>query len=207
MNTIKRYREIIVYLFFGALTVLLNCVLYVLFNHFWGYEFANGIGNALANFICILFAYVTNRTAVFCSKSSGISAIREIVCFIVGRLGTLVLDTGIMIFAGIYIGAHYGKPSKQSRKSEKSGADSAERTIRTSSKAESFAKSAEKNWFVIGKVMVRCIFTVHLAMFPSQRKTSGTALTRSCTNGWKNTVICRSWYGKALEKANSNQKK
>lgn len=107
MNTIKRYREIIVYLFFGALTVLLNCVLYVLFNHFWGYEFANGIGNALANFICILFAYVTNRTAVFCSKSSGISAIREIVCFIVGRLGTLVLDTGIMIFAGIYIGAHY----------------------------------------------------------------------------------------------------
>ena len=44
---------------------------------------------------------------VFCSKSSGISAIREIVCFIVGRLGTLVLDTGIMIFAGIYIGAHY----------------------------------------------------------------------------------------------------
>ncbi|MDH5115059.1 GtrA family protein [Lactococcus lactis] len=83
MNTIKRYREIIVYLFFGALTVLLNCVLYVLFNHFFGYEFANGIGNALANFICILFAYVTNRTAVFCSKSSGISAIREIVCFIV----------------------------------------------------------------------------------------------------------------------------
>ena len=78
---------------------------------------------------------------------------------------------------------HYGKPSKQSRKSKKSGADSAERTIRTSSKAESFAKSAEKNWFVIGKVMVRCIFTVHLAMFPSQRKTSGTALTRNCTRG------------------------
>ena len=102
---------------------------------------------------------------------------------------------------------HCGKPSKRSRKNEKSGADSAERTIRTSSKAESFAKSAEKNWFVIGKVMVRCIFTVHLAIFQFQRKTSGTALTRSCASGWKNTVICRSWYGKALEKANSNQKK
>ena len=102
---------------------------------------------------------------------------------------------------------HCGKPSKRSRKSEKSGADSAERTIRTSSKAEFFAKSAEKNWFVIGKVMVRCIFTVHLAMFQFQRKTSGTALTRSCTSGWKNTVICRSWHGKALEEANSNQKK
>ena len=102
---------------------------------------------------------------------------------------------------------HCGKPSKQSGRNGKSGADSAERTIRTFSKAESFAKSVEKNWFVVGKVMVRCIFTVHLAMFPSQRKTSGTALTRSCTSGWKNTVICRSWYGKALEKANSNQKK
>ena len=74
MNRIKRYREIIAYLFFGGLTVLLNCALYALFNHLWGYEFANGIGNALANFICILFAYVTNRTAVFCSKSSGARA-------------------------------------------------------------------------------------------------------------------------------------
>ena len=47
----------------------------------------------------------------------------------------------------------------------------------------------------------------YLAIFQFQRKTSGTALTRSCASGWKNTVICRSWYGKALEKANSNQKK
>lgn len=107
MNRIKRYREIIAYLFFGGLTVLLNCVLYVLFKHFGGYEFANGVGNALANFICILFAYITNRTAVFCSKNSGISAFREIVLFVAGRLGTLVLDTGIMFFAGNYIGTHY----------------------------------------------------------------------------------------------------
>lgn len=100
-----------------------------------------------------------------------------------------------------------GKLSKRSGRNGKHGADSAERIIRIFSKAEYFAKSAEKSWFAIGKGMVRCIFTVNFAMFPSQRKTSGTALTRSCTNGWKNTVICRSWYGKALEKANSNQKK
>ena len=74
MNTMRHYREIIAYVFFGVLAVLLNCILYILFNHFWVYEFANGIGNALANFICIIFAYVTNRIAVFCSKSSGISA-------------------------------------------------------------------------------------------------------------------------------------
>ena len=68
MNTMRHYREIIAYVFFGVLAVLLNCILYILFNHFWVYEFANGIGNALANFICIIFAYVTNRIAVFVAK-------------------------------------------------------------------------------------------------------------------------------------------
>lgn len=60
---------------------------------------------------------------------------------------------------------HCGKPSKQSGRNGKSGADSAERTIRTFSKAESFAKSVEKNWFVVGKVMVRCILLCILPCF------------------------------------------
>ena len=80
----------------------------------------------------------------------------------------------------------YGKPSKRSGMSGKSGADSAERTIRIFSKAGYFAKSAEKSWFVIGKVMACCIFTVNSAMFPSQKKTSGTASIRNCASGWRN---------------------
>ena len=78
---------------------------------------------------------------------------------------------------------HYGKPSKQSRKSEK--------VVQTAQKEQSehlqrqnLLQKCGENWLVIGKVMARCIFyCVHLAMFPSQRKTSGTALTRSCTSG------------------------
>ena len=35
----------------------------------------------------------------------------------------------------------------------------------------------------INKNNLRCIFTVHLAMFPSPRKTSGTASIRNCTSG------------------------
>ena len=66
---------------------------------------------------------------------------------------------------------------------KKQTADSAERTIRIFSKAEYFAKNAEKSWFAIGKRMVRCIFTVNSAMFPSRRKTSGTASIRNCTRG------------------------
>lgn len=69
------------------------------------------------------------------------------------------------------------------REERKSGADSAEKIIRIFSKAGYFAKSAAKNWFVIGKRMARCIFTAHLAMFPSPRKTSGTASIRNCTSG------------------------
>ncbi len=101
---------------------------------------------------------------------------------------------------------HCGKPSKRSGRNGKSGADSAEKVIRRFSKAGYFAKSAEKSCFVIGKAMVRCIFTVHLAMFQFQRKTSGMALTRSCTSGWKNTVICRSWYGKSSGKSKLQSK-
>lgn len=44
-------------------------------------------------------------------------------------------------------------------------------------------EGAEKSWFAIGKGMARCIFTVNFAMFPSQRKTSGTASIRNCTSG------------------------
>ena len=82
-----------------------------------------------------------------------------------------------------------GKLSKRSGRNGKYAANSAERTIRTSSKAGCFAKSAEKSWFAIGKGMVHCIFTVNSAMFPSQRKTSGTASIRNCTSGWKNIRI------------------
>ena len=76
-----------------------------------------------------------------------------------------------------------GKLGKRSGMSGKSGADSAEKIIRIFSKAGYFAKSAEKSWFAIGKGMARCIFTVNFAMFPSQRKTSGTASIRNCTSG------------------------
>ncbi len=87
---------------------------------------------------------------------------------------------------------------KEERK--KSGADSAEKQSEHFQRQNLLQKVRRKIGFVIGKVMVRCIFTVYLAMFQFQRKTSGTALTRSCTSGWKNTVICRSWYGKKLWK-------
>ena len=41
------------------------------------------------------------------SGLGGLSVLKEFAYFIVGRLGTLMLDTGIMILAGNYIGTQY----------------------------------------------------------------------------------------------------
>lgn len=90
----NRWREAIVYLFFGGLTTLVNIVVYWVLARvglatFW----ANGIALAVS----ILFAYVTNRRFVFASAAHGAEAWREFGKFILCRLGTGVLDQGIMV--------------------------------------------------------------------------------------------------------------
>ncbi len=93
---VGKYYEQLSYLFFGALATLLNFVLLNVFSALFGTGFAVGAGNVLNNAICILFAYWTNRTFVFRSKSSGAAARKEFVEFIGARLFTAVLDQLIM---------------------------------------------------------------------------------------------------------------
>lgn len=104
MNKLKelfqKYYEGLAYLFFGGLATLLNILLFTLFDHFIGSSFAAGVGNVLNNAICILFAYTTNRLWVFKSRSRSRQALREFVSFILCRLGTAVLDQGIL-FLGV----------------------------------------------------------------------------------------------------------
>lgn len=100
----KKYQEVLRYLFFGVLTTLLNIVLYGLFQRQFGYEAANGWANVLNNAICILFAYVTNRLWVFASKTHGREAWAEFGKFVTCRLGTMVVDTCIMVVGGNMIG-------------------------------------------------------------------------------------------------------
>ena len=75
----KKHWEVISYLIFGVLTTLLNILLYALFNRLFGYTAANSWGNVLDNIICILFA----------------------TC----RLGTMLLDTAIMLVLGNLLAA------------------------------------------------------------------------------------------------------
>lgn len=99
-----KYYEVLTYLIFGGLATLLNVVLYVVNTKLFGYAAANSWGNVLDNIVCILFAYWTNRTWVFISRTHGADAWREFVKFVTCRLGTLVVDTVIVFVGGNLLG-------------------------------------------------------------------------------------------------------
>ncbi len=105
IHWIKKHWEVLSYLIFGVLTTLLNIVLYALFNVLFGYEAANSWGNVLDNIICILFAYCTNRAFVFRSKTQGKAMAREFGAFVTCRLGTMLLDTAMMLVLGNLLAA------------------------------------------------------------------------------------------------------
>ena len=101
----KKHWEVLSYLIFGVLTTLLNIVLYALFSQLFGYTAANSWGNVLDNALCILFAYCTNRAFVFRSKTTGKAMVKEFGTFVTCRLGTMVLDTAIMLVLGNLLAA------------------------------------------------------------------------------------------------------
>ena len=101
---VEKHYEGLAYLFFGGLSTLLHIVLYVLFGFLFGYEAANGWANILNNALCILFAYSTNRTWVFMSKTRGREAWQEFVTFVTCRLGTMAMDTVLMFVGGNIVG-------------------------------------------------------------------------------------------------------
>ena len=91
----QKYKEPLLYLFFGGLTFFLSIGLYWLFAHPLG--LAPLVANALSWIICVAFAYVTNRTWVFKEKahdSRGIA--REAAAFVLGRVATLVLEEAVL---------------------------------------------------------------------------------------------------------------
>lgn len=91
----KKYREPILYLFFGGCTTLVNFVSYVLATRVL--NLSVGAATALAWILSVLFAYVTNRRWVFESTARGVSAvIKEMIGFFGARLATGLMDIGLM---------------------------------------------------------------------------------------------------------------
>lgn len=96
-----KYKEKILYVFFGGVTTIVNIVTYSLLTRM--VHINNMVSNVLAWIITVLVAYITNKLYVFCSKSLNLMVVlRELTSFLVCRLVTLVIDMVIMyIFINI----------------------------------------------------------------------------------------------------------
>lgn len=91
----RKYKEILLYLFFGGLTFFLSIFLYWLFAHPLG--LTPLVANIFCWILCVAFAYVTNRTWVFKDKAHTAKGIaKEAASFAAGRLVTLGLEEAIL---------------------------------------------------------------------------------------------------------------
>ena len=96
---IKKYREVIVYLIVGVLTTVVSLItkwglLFTVLDAENAFELQVSI--IISWIISVLFAYVTNRIFVFCSKNKKI--LKEMISFFGARVLTLVMEMVIMWF-------------------------------------------------------------------------------------------------------------
>lgn len=91
----RRYQEGIDYLFWGGVAFVLSMVLFYIFANMMMIE--EQIANVITWIICVIFTYLTNRTFVFKSKTTGAKAItKEFTEFTSARLATLVLENAVL---------------------------------------------------------------------------------------------------------------
>lgn len=88
----KITREIFLYVFFGALTTIINILAYSFL--YYGFTVSNTLSTIISWALSVIFAYVTNRIWVFESKNK--STLREAVEFFLARISTGLLDLLVM---------------------------------------------------------------------------------------------------------------
>lgn len=94
-NLYNKYKDVIPYLFFGVCTTLINVIAYWLMAH--PFNIGTMLSTLVAWFIAVVFAYVTNRKWVFCSKAnSRKEKLEEFGSFFACRIGTGIIDWIIM---------------------------------------------------------------------------------------------------------------
>ena len=106
IDNIKKYEGVLLYLIFGALTTVINTVVYyILYTKF---NISNIVSNTNAWIAAVIFAFITNKVWVFKSKSfEPVLVLRELASFILARLSTGLLDMFIMYMGVDVLG---GKP-------------------------------------------------------------------------------------------------
>lgn len=93
----RKYKEIVNYIIIGVLTTLVSLGAYyglVLTILDPRHPVQLQVANVISWILSVTFAYFTNRRFVFESKDQNI--IREVIMFFVARLGSLLIDMGLM---------------------------------------------------------------------------------------------------------------
>ena len=97
ISLLKKYEEVISYLFFGGLTTLVNYIVYLPCYNLL--HLSGALSNAIAWVAAVAFAYVTNKPFVFKSHDWSVkTVIPELTKFVSCRVGSGFLETAI-IFA------------------------------------------------------------------------------------------------------------
>ena len=88
---LKKYQDVIPYLFFGVCTTIVNVFAYWMCSHL--FLISTMISSIVAWIAAVLFAYLTNRKWVFNSNANTINdVIKEITSFFCCRFATGVVD-------------------------------------------------------------------------------------------------------------------
>ena len=92
---IRKYYDVIAYLFFGVLTTAVNYIVYLPCYNWWGFSAA--VSNVIAWIFAVIFAYLTNKPFVFKSYDwSAKTVMPELAKFVGCRVGSGLLETGII---------------------------------------------------------------------------------------------------------------
>lgn len=95
LNIYYKYKEVILYLFFGVLTTVISFVSYYICSELLHIHYL--ISNIISWIFAVAFAYITNRIWVFESKSTGLKAIfKEMFTFVNCRLLSGIIDMIVM---------------------------------------------------------------------------------------------------------------
>lgn len=91
----RAHKEGMRYLIFGALSTVLNIIIFAICSKIM--HFSTAVSNTIAWIAAVLFAYITNKLYVFDSKSTKTKAlIKEVISFLGARVFTLVLETAFL---------------------------------------------------------------------------------------------------------------
>lgn len=107
---LKKYKSIILYIFFGGMTTVVDWSISFLLYYLWGDAIeATPVllhgADVIAWVAAVAFAYVTNRIWVFESKRRGfLPILGEIAAFAGGRVLTLLLQEAIMAVFCTWLG-------------------------------------------------------------------------------------------------------